>query len=127
MIVSLVSFYICTCLISTMNDNMDKKLREKIKIRQEAHKNMEHVRKFSTEQLQAKIEEPDMKLFLIYPVGKSKVQHQNKKHYQQEGIWQNFMNRSVRNSSIGYSRTCTKSTRKHVPKTLLTGYWSLNV
>ena len=47
-----------------MSDNMDKKLREKIKIRQEAHKNMEHVRKFSTEQLQAKIEEPDMKLFL---------------------------------------------------------------
>ena len=93
-----------------MSDNMDKKLREKIKIRQEAHKNMEHVRKFSTEQLQAKIEEPDMKLFLIYPVGKSKVQHQNKKHYQQEGIWQNFMNRSVRNSSIGYSSTCTKST-----------------
>ena len=30
LIVSLVSFYICTCLISTMNDNMDKKLREKI-------------------------------------------------------------------------------------------------
>ena len=111
-----------------MSDNMDKKLREKIKIRQEAHKNMEHVRKFSTEQLQAKIEEPDMKLFLNdISSGKVKVQHQNKKHYQQEGIWQNFMNRSVRNSSIGYSSTCTKSTRKHVPKTLLTGYWSLNV
>ena len=44
--------------------DMDKKLREKIKTRQEAYKNMELARKFSTEQLQAKIEETDMKTFL---------------------------------------------------------------
>ena len=43
---------------------MDKKLRKKIETRQEAHKNMEQARKLSSEQLQAKLGESDMKLFL---------------------------------------------------------------
>ena len=38
-------------------------------------------------------------------MGKSTVQHQDKKPYQQEGIWQTSMIRSVRNSSIGFSKS----------------------
>ena len=58
--VSLMSF------ISHFSSDMDKKalLREKITTREEAYKNMQQARKFSTEELQAKIKNPDMETFL---------------------------------------------------------------
>ena len=46
--------------------------QRKDNIRQEAYKNMEHVRKFSTEQLQAKIEDKEIKTIQIYlQIGKT--------------------------------------------------------
>ena len=48
-----------------MGDSIRKKaLEEKIRIKMEAYKNMEEVRKYSTEDLQAKIKETSMVTFL---------------------------------------------------------------
>ena len=54
-----------TYLISAMGDSIRKKaLEDKIRIKMEAYKNMEEVRKYSTEDLQAKIKETSMVTFL---------------------------------------------------------------
>ena len=72
---------------------------------------MEHVRKFSTEQLQAKIEDKEMKLFLNdISSGKingtaSRQETLSARGYTYIYIWQTSMIRSVRNSSIGFSKS----------------------
>ena len=63
--ISCIRYMSYTYLISAMGDSIRKKaLEDKIRIKMEAYKNMEEVRKYSTEDLQAKIKETSMVTFL---------------------------------------------------------------